>query len=119
MPTTIPEATKTSLGERLRAGQHERWPAVAGVHARFRGRFASVDGELGRGELLPLCRLRYAGEASVWGLSVALASQDGYQDSVLPGGLPVGTPEEALGCACGLCLADPNAWQEYLPPASS
>jgi hypothetical protein len=57
MPKTIPESTKTSLGQRLRARQHERWPGLAGVQARFRGRFAYVDGELEGGEVLPLCRL--------------------------------------------------------------
>jgi hypothetical protein len=61
----------------------------------------------------PLCRL---GEPV--GFAVYLASKDGYQDSVLPSGLPVGTREEALDCACGLYLADPSAWQEHLPPAS-
>jgi len=59
----------------------------------------------------------YAGSASVWGFAVYLASRDGSQDSVLPSGLPAGTPEEALACACGLHLADPTAWQEHLPPA--
>ncbi|HEX2184113.1 MAG TPA: hypothetical protein VHN78_01235 [Chloroflexota bacterium] len=53
------------------------------------------------------------------GFAIHLASTDRYQDSVLPSGLPVGTPEEALDCACGLYLADPTAWQEHLPPASS
>jgi hypothetical protein len=115
----IPESTKTSLGQRLRARQRERWPALASVQARFRGRFAYVDGELDSGELLSLCRLRYAGSASLWGFTIYLASTDGYQDSVLASGLPVGTPEEALDCACGLYLADPTAWQENLPPASS
>jgi hypothetical protein len=118
MPKTIPESTKTSLGQRLRARQRERWPALAAVQARFRGRFAYVDGQLRDGEVLPLCRLRYAGSASLWGFAIYLASTDGYQDSVLPSGLPVGTPEEALDCACGLYLADPSAWQEQLPPAS-
>ena len=116
---TIPESTKTSLGQRLRARQRERWPALATVQARFRGRFAYVDGELQDGEVLPLCRLRYAGSASLWGFAIYLASTDGYQDSVLPSGLPVGTPEEALDCACGLYLAEPSAWQEHLPPANS
>jgi hypothetical protein len=115
----IPESTKTSLGQRLRARQRERWPALAGVQARFRGRFAYVDGELEGGAVLPLCRLRYAGSASLWGFAVYLASRDGYEDSILPSGLPVGTPEEALDCACGLYLTDPSAWQEQLPPASS
>ena len=48
----------------------------------------------------------------------AVASRAGYQDSVLPSGLPIGAPEEALDCACGLSLADPSAWQEHLPPAT-
>jgi hypothetical protein len=65
--------------------------------------------------VLPLCRLRYAGSASLWGFAIYLASTDGYQDSVLPSALPVGTPEEALDCACGLYLTDPTAWQEHLP----
>jgi hypothetical protein len=93
--------------------------ALVGVHPRFRGRFAYVDGELDGGDVLALCRLRYAGSASLWGFAIWLASRDGYQDSVLPSGLPVGTPEEALDCACWLYLADPTAWQEHPPPASS
>jgi len=52
------------------------------------------------------------------GFAIHLASTNGYQDSLLPSGLPVGTPEEALDCARGLYLADPTAWQEHLPPAS-
>jgi hypothetical protein len=81
---TIPESTKTSLGQRLRARQRERWPVLAGVQVWFRGRFAYVDGELEGGELLALCRLRYAGSASLWGFAIHLASTDGYQDSVPP-----------------------------------
>jgi len=50
--------------------------------------------------------------------AIYLASRDGYEDSVPPSGLPVGTPEEALDCACGLYLADPSAWQAHLPPAN-
>jgi hypothetical protein len=117
--TTIPESTKTSLGQRLRTRQRERWPALATVQARLRGRFAYIDGELQDGEVLPLCRLRYAGSASRWGFAIYLASRDGYQDSVLPSGLHAGTPEEALDCACGLYLADPSAWQQPPPTASS
>jgi hypothetical protein len=119
MPRTIPESTKASLGQRLRARQRERWPGLAGVQVRVRGRFAYVDGQLEGGELLQLCRLRYAGSAGLWGFAIYLASKDGYQDSVLPSGLPVGAPEEALDCACGLYLANPSTWQEHLPPASS
>jgi hypothetical protein len=107
---TIPDSTKTSLHQRLLARRRERWPALADVHVRFRGRFAYVDGELASGEVLALCRLRYAGSASTWGFAIWLASRDGYEDSVLPSGLPAGTPQEALDCACGLYLADPSAW---------
>jgi hypothetical protein len=91
---------------------------LASVDVRFRGRFAYVDGELPGGEVLPLCRLRYSGSASRWGFAIWLASRDGYQDSVLPSGLPIGAPEEALDCACGLYLNHPSAWQDQLPPAT-
>jgi len=37
-----------------------------------------------------------------------------YQTSILPNGYPVGTPQEALDCACGLYLNDAAAWQS--PP---
>ena len=42
--------------------------------------------------------------------SAHLASRDGYEDAILPSGYPVGTPDEALDCACGLYLNDPTAW---------
>ncbi|HTE69437.1 MAG TPA: hypothetical protein VK942_11870 [Actinomycetes bacterium] len=119
MPRPIPESTKISLGQRLLQRRRERWPGLADVHVRFRARFAYLAGELEDGEVLPLCRLRYQDSASLWGFAIYLASRDGYEDSVLPSGLPIGTPEEALDCACGLYLNDPSAWQEHLPPASS
>ena len=84
MPATIPESTKTSLQQRLTARAQQRWPALAEVQVRFRGRFAYVDGALDSGELLALCRLRYAGSATLWGFAIYLASKDGYQDSLLP-----------------------------------
>jgi integrase len=52
MPATIPASTKTSLQQRLTAHAQERWPALAEVQVRFRGRFAYVDGELESGEVL-------------------------------------------------------------------
>jgi hypothetical protein len=106
-----PESTKTSLRQRLLARARERWPQLADLHLRYRGAFAYIDGELPGGEVLPLCRLRYAGSASLWGFAIYLASKDGYQDAVLPSGLPAGAPEEALDTACGLYLNDPTAWR--------
>jgi hypothetical protein len=108
---TPPQSTKTSLGQRLRARARERWPALAGVNIRHHGAFAYIEGQLADGTVLPLCRLRYGGYANQWGFAIYLASKDGYQDSILPAGYPVGTAEEALDCACGLYLADPTAWQ--------
>jgi hypothetical protein len=108
---TPPQSTKSSLGQRLRAHARVRWPALAHLNVRHRGAFAYIDGHLADGTVLPLCRLRYGGYANQWGFAIYLASKDGYQDSLLPSGQPVGTAEEALDCACGLYLADPTAWQ--------
>jgi hypothetical protein len=107
MPTP-PESTRISLGQRLRERARQRWPALATVNVRHRGGFAYVTGELADGTALPLCRLRYGGYANRWGFAIYLASKDGYQDSILPSGYPVGTAEEALDCACGLYLNDPR-----------
>ncbi|SDY83667.1 hypothetical protein SAMN05661080_04763 [Modestobacter sp. DSM 44400] len=62
------------------------------------------------GEVLPLCRLRSVGSATVWGFAIYRASHDDYEDNVLPSGSPTGTAEEALDCACGLYLNNPTAW---------
>jgi hypothetical protein len=106
-----PESTKNSLGQRLRERARERWPALAQVDVRHRGGFAYISGTLLDGTVLPLCRLRYVGYANQWGFAIYLASKNGYQDSTLPSGMPAGTAEEALDCACGLYLNDPTAWR--------
>jgi len=113
----------------LRRGQHHRKPAAPATSCHHpslstgQPRRLAEQGAYARqhttpGEVLPLCRLRYSGSASLWGFAIYLASRDGYEDSVLPSGLPIGEPEEALDCACGLYRNDPNAWQEHLPPAN-
>jgi hypothetical protein len=114
MPTP-PASTKTSLQQRLRAHARDRWPALTDVTVRFRGQFAYLDAQLPDGEIMPLCRLRYGGSAHRWGFAIYLASRDGYEDSLLPSGYPVGSPQEALDCACGLYLNDPTAWTEQTP----
>jgi hypothetical protein len=116
VPKPPPESTKTSLRQRLTQHAHTRWPALAAVKVRYRGVFAYLDGQLPDGTVLPLCRLRYTGSASIWGFAIYLASRDGYQDNVLPSGLPAGSPEEALDCACGLYLNDATAWLQ--PPTN-
>jgi hypothetical protein len=79
------------------------------VEVRFRSGFAYVGGLID-GEVMPLCRLRYAGSASRWGFAVYRASHDDYEESFLPTGVMGGSPEEALDCACGLYVGDPAAW---------
>src|SRR4029453_3766988 len=59
----IPESTKTSLAQRLRAHARQSWPQLAVVHVRYHGQFAYVEGELADGERQPLMRLRYGGAA--------------------------------------------------------
>jgi len=104
-----PESTKTSLRQRLNDHARDRWPQLSDVELRYHGAFAYITGTLHDGPTLPLCRLRYGGSASLWGFAIYLASNDSYQDSILPSGLPGGSPEEALDCACGLYLNDPTA----------
>ena len=110
MPPQPPDSTKTSLAQYLQARARSRWPALADLTVRHRGRFAYVTGRLTDGTVLPLCRLRYTGYARDWGFAIYRASHHDYQDSILPSGLPVGSPEEALDTACGLYLNDPTAW---------
>ena len=106
----IPDSTKVSLRQRLDAHARQRWPALSEVRLRHRAPFAYVDGVLADGDVLSLCRLRYIGSAHDWGFAIYRASHDDYEDSFLPTGSPVGSCEQALDTACGLYLADPNAW---------
>ena len=89
-----PESTKTSLRQRLAARARERWPQLAGITVRYHGEFAYVAGQLPDGTALPLCRLRYAGSAPSWGFAIYRASHDDYEKSILPSGLPAGTPRK-------------------------
>jgi hypothetical protein len=96
--------------DRLRRRARERSPALAEVSVRTRASFVYVDATTTDGETLRLCRLRYAHSATWWGFAIYLASKERYEDSLLPSGSPLGMPEEALECTCGLHLNDPTAW---------
>lgn len=106
----IPESTKDSVEYRLAARARERWPDLTRLNTRFRAGFVYVDGLLADGQVLKLCRLRYAGYANQWGFAIYRASHDDYEDSLLPSGSMGGTVEDALDTACGLYLNDPTAW---------
>ena len=110
-----PRSTKESLTSRLRSHAKTRWPELGHLDVRFRANFAYVDAQHHDGSVLKLCRLRYGGSASIWGFAIYRASHDDYEDAVLPSGMPVGSPEEALDCACGLYLNDPTAWLPDIP----
>jgi hypothetical protein len=103
-----PPSTKTSLGQRLTTHARTHWPQLSRVGVRFRGNFAYVHGHLADGETMPLCRLRYGGSASRWGFAIYRASHDDYEDNYLPSGHTVGSPEEALDCACLLYITGRN-----------
>ena len=98
------------LRQRLNEYARDRWPQLDSVQIRYRAGFAYLDGVLPSGPVQPLCRLRFTGVLHTWGFAIYLASRDGYQNNILPSGLPVGSPEEALDCACGLYLNDPSIW---------
>ena len=110
----LPDSVKTTLQHRLETHRRTRWPQLARLDVRYRGEYAYINAATNDGEIWPLCRLRYTGSASHWGFAIHLASRDGYEESFLPSGLPAGTPEEAIDCACGLYLGDPTAWLQ--PP---
>jgi len=98
----IPDSTKTSLAQRLRAHAKSDWPQLATVHVRYHGQFAYVSGELTDGERLPLMRLRYGGSAHRWGTAIYLASKDGYEDQIWF----TGTVEDALDLVCSLYVTN-------------
>jgi hypothetical protein len=104
----IPESTKVSLRQRLTRHAQTRWPGLPGIEVRYRAGFAYVTAELPDGDQIPLMRLRYQRSAHLWGFAIYLASKDGYQDSALPDGQPIGTAEDALDTAGSLYLTDLN-----------
>jgi hypothetical protein len=110
-----PNSTKDSLTYRLRAHARARWPQLSHLEVRFRATFAYIDGRAADGVKFKLCRLRYGGSANTWGFAIYRASHDDYQDSLLPNGMPAGSPEDALDCACGLYLNDTTAWLPDTP----
>jgi len=105
---SLQEPTKTALAHSLQAHARQHWPQLADLRVRFRGQFAYLDAELTDGDVLPLCRLRYLGSADVWGFGLYLASNDKYEDQILPTGSFTGPATQALDCACSLYLAGPD-----------
>lgn len=98
----IPESTKTSLAQRLRAHTKTNWPQLTTAKVRYRAAFAYIDGELTDGDTLPLMRLRYGGSAHRWGLAIHLAGNNSYENQIWF----TGSPEEALDLVCDLYVTN-------------
>ena len=93
------------------SARQQRRPALDELSLQYRGDFIYLTTTpVIAGEAMPLCRLTYRGNIEYLGFAMYLASSETYENSVLHTGRPTGTPEQALGCACGLYLGDPTAW---------
>ncbi|GGQ47137.1 hypothetical protein GCM10010187_76660 [Actinomadura coerulea] len=99
------EAMQRHVLRRLNRHALECWPHVDAITVRFRQGFAYVAAEFPGEERLPLCRLRFNGGLQTWGFALYLGGNKAYRDQLLPSGLPVGSPEEALDCAGDLYLS--------------
>lgn len=106
----IADTTRRALQRRLDGHRQQRWPDLARLDIRYRGDFAYLDATTADNDTMRLCRLRYLGSPHTWGFAIYLASNDRYEEAILPTGSFTATPEEALDCACGLYLNDPTAW---------
>jgi hypothetical protein len=98
----IPDSTKTSLAQRLRAHAKDNWSQLTTIHVRYRASFAYIDGELTDGYIQPLMRLRYGGSAHRWGLAIHLAGNNSYENQIWF----TGSPEEALDLVCDLYVTN-------------
>jgi hypothetical protein len=108
----VPDRARLDLERRLEVHRLNRWPDLKDARVRFRGLYAYVDATRPDGYDQQLFRLRWTGNSqNKWAFAIWLASKDGYENSVLPSGMFVGTVEEAMDCACGLYLNDPSAWE--------
>ena len=109
----IPDGARRALARQVDERRQHRWPDLHDLQIRYRGDFDYVAGATSQEhQPQPLFRLRYIGSPNDWGFAIYLASRDGYEDSILPAGRFVGSPAEALDCACGLYLNDITAWTE-------
>lgn len=112
---TIPDLTRYGLKRRLDQRRRERWTDLGDLESRYRGSFAYVTGTDTDGDPCVPVPAPLPGITRRVGLGIYLSSKDGYQDSVLPHGSPIGTPAQALDCACGLYLNDPTVWFDSPP----
>ena len=106
----IPDSTKASLHHRLIDRARQRWPQLSQIRMRYRAGFAYIDGVLADGEVLRLCRLRYAGSARTGASRSTEPATTTTKTRSCPPDFMGGSPEDALDTACGLYLADPTAW---------
>ena len=106
-----PNAAKVAALHQRLTTHARRWPQITEIKVRWRAGYAYIDAALADDEDgdLQLCRLKDTGHPDMWGFALFTYSTERYEDNILPTGLPFGTPEAALDCACGLHLGDPPA----------
>jgi hypothetical protein len=105
----LPRKLKDQVEDELDHYASTRWPQLEEVTIRWRGSHGYLTGYITEDQGIPLCRITYLLPGQ-WEFAIYQASTQTYQESVLPSGTTIGTPQEALDCACGLYLADPTAW---------
>jgi hypothetical protein len=106
----MPSPTQAKAAElHRRLTEHaKRWPQITEIKVHYRAGFAYIDAVLDEDDSdLQLCRLKDTGHPEMWGFALFTYSSERYENNILPTGLPLGTPEEALDCAAGLYLGDP------------
>jgi hypothetical protein len=104
-----PKQLKVLIEEDVDSRAFTHWPQLGEVTIRWRGSFGYLTGHYDDDEDdtgFPLARIEYLGSADAWRFALYQPSSDTYEETILPSGSRVGTPSEALDCACRVHLAD-------------
>lgn len=101
----IPAAERDRLTSRLETHAADRYSEECQeVRVRFRGEHAYVAAVDAAGDEVKLCRLSWLESGDVWRFAFYQYSREGYEPSVLPTGLPIGSPEDCFDCAAIMYL---------------
>ncbi|WP_433411371.1 hypothetical protein ACQP1V_11665 [Microtetraspora malaysiensis] len=104
-----PKQVKVLVEEDADSYAFTHWPQLGEVTVRWKGSFGYLTGHFDDDESdegFPLARIEYLGDPDAWGFAIYRASSEDYEPSILPSGSRVGTPSEALECACRVHLAE-------------
>ncbi len=102
---------KTGVEDDVDSHAYQHWPQLGEVTIRWRGSFGYLTGHLDDDETddgFPLARIEFLGNPDAWAFAIYQPSNDDYIDSLLLNGQPLGTPSQALDCACTVHLTQTN-----------